>query len=206
VLCEKSALASGASGRSSALVRMHYTNEWDARLAFASFPVFKHWPEIMGGPPCSPTPVRERRRPAVRRRAPEERRDAARHRRQHRRPVPGRAPGLQPFANVEDLGAAAWEPESGYADPAATVEGFRRRGHELGARILQWTGVTKILRRESRVVGVETRAGRIDAAPSSSPPAPGPASLPRDGIELPARVKGLDTVQVTRPAALASPT
>src|SRR4029077_17427478 len=50
VLVEKGALASGASGRSSALIRMHYTNEWDARLAFASFPVFKHWPEIMGGP------------------------------------------------------------------------------------------------------------------------------------------------------------
>src|ERR1700730_4947817 len=51
VLLEKGALASGASGRSSALVRMHYTNEWDARLAWASFPVFKHWPELMGGPP-----------------------------------------------------------------------------------------------------------------------------------------------------------
>ncbi|PYM96433.1 MAG: hypothetical protein DME04_02015, partial [Candidatus Rokuibacteriota bacterium] len=50
VLCEKGAVASGASGRSSALVRMHYTNEWDARLAFASFPVFQRWAEVMGGP------------------------------------------------------------------------------------------------------------------------------------------------------------
>ncbi len=50
VLVEKGALASGASGRSSALVRMHYTNEWDARLARASFPVFKNWTELMGGP------------------------------------------------------------------------------------------------------------------------------------------------------------
>src|ERR671922_2344770 len=50
-LVEKAAMASGASGRSSALVRMHYTNEWDARLAWASFPVFRHWSEIMGGPP-----------------------------------------------------------------------------------------------------------------------------------------------------------
>jgi sarcosine oxidase, subunit beta len=41
VLLEQGALASGASGRSSALIRMHYTNEWDARLAFASFPVFR---------------------------------------------------------------------------------------------------------------------------------------------------------------------
>ena len=44
VLVEKGALASGASGRSSALVRMHYTNEWDARLAWASFPVFSTGP------------------------------------------------------------------------------------------------------------------------------------------------------------------
>src|SRR5260370_36190387 len=51
VLVEKGALAGGASGRSSALVRMHYTNEWDARLAWASFPVFRNWPELMGGPP-----------------------------------------------------------------------------------------------------------------------------------------------------------
>src|SRR5215475_4253178 len=50
VLVEKGAVASGASGFSSALVRMHYTNEWDARLAFASFPVFRNWTEIMGGP------------------------------------------------------------------------------------------------------------------------------------------------------------
>src|SRR5947207_14068020 len=50
VLLEKGALASGASGRSSALVRMHYTNEEDARLAWASFPIFKHWAEIMRGP------------------------------------------------------------------------------------------------------------------------------------------------------------
>ena len=50
-LVEKGALAGGASGRSSALVRMHYTNEWDARLAWASFPIFRHWPELMGGAP-----------------------------------------------------------------------------------------------------------------------------------------------------------
>src|SRR5262249_38057276 len=51
VLVDKGALAGGASGRSSALVRMHYTTEWDARLAWASFPVFRNWAELMGGPP-----------------------------------------------------------------------------------------------------------------------------------------------------------
>src|SRR5213079_2819441 len=57
VLCEQAALANGASGRSSALVRMHYTNETDARLAFASFPIFRDWTEIMGGGPPVFTPT-----------------------------------------------------------------------------------------------------------------------------------------------------
>src|SRR5205809_2333988 len=57
VLCEKGSLASGASGRSSALVRMHYTNETDARLAFASFPIFRHWIELMGAAPPDFTPT-----------------------------------------------------------------------------------------------------------------------------------------------------
>ena len=47
---------------------------------------------------------------------------------------------LQPFANVEDVGAAAYEPDSGYANPAETVEGFRRRAIELGARVLPVDG------------------------------------------------------------------
>jgi enamine deaminase RidA (YjgF/YER057c/UK114 family) len=62
VLLEQGPLAHGASGRSSALVRMHYTNEWDARLAWASFPVFRHWSELMGGRRYSPNRLRERGR------------------------------------------------------------------------------------------------------------------------------------------------
>jgi hypothetical protein len=38
---------------------------------------------------------------------------------------------LQPFVNVEDIGAAAYEPASGYASPADVVEGFRRRAQEI---------------------------------------------------------------------------
>jgi len=207
VLCEKAALASGASGRSSALVRMHYTNEWDARLAFASFPAFKHWDEIMGGPSMfthtgfvnvvGPPYAAALRKNVEMLRGIGINTVAL---------SPGQLRDLQPFANVDDLGAAAWEPESGYADPAATVEGFRRRGQELGARILQWTAVTRILRRESRVLGVDTSAGRIDAgAVVVAAGAWAPRLCREMGLELPARVKGLDTVQVTRPAALAQP-
>jgi len=207
VLCEQAALANGASGRSSALVRMHYTNEWDARLAFASFPVFRSWPEIMGGPSIfTHTGFVNVVAPAYA--------DALRKNVQMLRGIgvnttaltPGELADLQPFVNVDDIGAVAWEPESGYADPAGTVEGFRRRATELGARILQWTRVRQIIRRESRVIGVETSAGRIDAGTVVVAAGAWAPRLCREiGIDLPARPKGIDTVQVERPPVLAEP-
>lgn len=204
VLVEKGALASGASGRSSALVRMHYTNEWDARLAFASFPVFRHWADIMGGPPVftrtgfvtvvAPPYAGNLRKNVEMLRGIGINTVAL---------SPAELKALQPFANVDDIGAAAYEPDSGYANPAETVEGFRRRAQELGARILQWTTVTTILRRESRVVGVETSAGRIDAgAVVVAAGAWAPRLCREFGLALPARPKGVDTVLVTRPPDL----
>src|SRR5262245_2489546 len=206
-LVEKAALASGASGRSSALVRMHYTNEWDARLAWASFPVFLHWPELMGGPAVFTRtgfvsvvapPFAENLRRNVqmliglgvdtRALTPDELRD------------------LQPFANVEDIGAAAYEPGSGYADPAATVEGFRRRAAELGARIMPWTTVTKIDRRDSAVRGVETSAGRIDTEAVVVAAGAWSGRLAREiGVDLRMRPKAIDTVAVSRPPTLRDP-
>ncbi len=113
VLVEKGALAGGASGRSSALVRMHYTNEWDARLAWASFPVFRHWAELMGGPPVfTHTGFVNVVAPSLRRAPPQERRDAPPHRRQHHRDHPGRAaraPALRPRGRRRRGGLRAGE-------------------------------------------------------------------------------------------------
>ena len=207
VLVEQGALASGASGRSSALVRMHYTNEWDARLAWASFPVFRDWPERMGGPPVftrtgflnvvGPPHAEHLRRNVEMLQRIGVKTSAI---------TPAELRDLQPFANVDDIGAAAYEPESGYANPAETVEGFRRRAVELGARILQWTRVTRIDRTESQVRGVETSAGRIDAG--SVVVAAGAWSrrlCDEIGLHLPARPKAIDTVAVARPPALREP-
>lgn len=207
VLVEKGALASGASGRSSALVRMHYTNEWDARLAWASFPVFAHWRELMGGPEVFT------RTGFLNIVAPEYA-DNLRKNVEMLRGIgintaaltPAEVKELQPFVNVDDVGAAAYEPESGYANPADTVEGFRRRAVELGARVLQWTPVTRIVRTESRITGVETSQGRIDAPAVVVAAGAWTPRLCREvGLDLPARVKGIDTVLVSRPPELADP-
>jgi sarcosine oxidase subunit beta len=204
VLVEKGALASGASGRSSALVRMHYTNEEDARLAWASFPVFKHWADLMGGPAVFTHTG------FVNVVAPGD----ADHLRRNVQMLQGigvnttaltaaELKELQPFANTDDIGAAAWEPDSGYANPAETVEGYRRRAVELGARIVQWTAVTRVVRRESRVTGVETPAGRIDAGSVIVAAGAWSKRLCGEfGLALPARPKAIDTVAVTRPPEL----
>jgi sarcosine oxidase subunit beta len=108
--------------------------------------------------------------------------------------------------NVEDVGGAAWEPESGYSNPADVVEGFRRRAQELGARILQWTTVTALVRSGGRLTGVQTSAGRIDAAAVVvAAGAWTPRLCATIGVEVPARPKAIDTVVVTRPAELAKP-
>ena len=205
VLVEKGALASGASGRSSALVRMHYTNEWDARLAWASFPVFRNWTELMGGPTVFTHTG------FVNVVAPQ----FADHLRLNVEMLRGigvnttaitgaELRDLQPFANVDDIGAAAYEPDSGYANPAETVEGFRRRATELGARVLQWTAVTRVIRQESRVTGVDTSGGRIDAGSVILAAGAWSRRLCAEiGLELHARPKAIDTVAVTRPPELA---
>jgi len=206
-LLEKSAMASGASGRSSALIRMHYTNPWDARLAFASFPVFRDWPELMGGEPVFT------RTGFVNVVAPPYA-EALRKNVEMLQEIgvnttalsPDELSRLQPFASVDDLGAAAYEPDSGYANPADTVEGFRRRATELGAQIKQWTTVTRIVGRNSRVTGVETSAGTIDAGAVVVAAGAWAPRLTRDfGVSLPARPKAIDTVLVTRPPELSDP-
>jgi sarcosine oxidase subunit beta len=206
-LLEQGALASGASGRSSALIRMHYTNEEDARLAWASFPVFRDWPERIGGPPVfTHTGFVAVVSPAD---APALRANVEMLRGIGVNTValsPAELKALQPFANVDDIGAAAYEPDSGYASPADVVEGLRRRAEDRGATILQWAKVTGVVRRESRVIGVDTAAGRIDAgAVVVAAGAWAPRICREIGLDLRARPKAIDTVVVTRPPELATP-
>src|SRR5262249_46124111 len=49
VLLEKGALASGPTGRSTAIVRQHYSNEVTARMALESLRVFQQWEDRIGG-------------------------------------------------------------------------------------------------------------------------------------------------------------
>jgi glycine/D-amino acid oxidase-like deaminating enzyme len=186
---------------------MHYVNEEDARLAFASYPLFRDWTDRMGGPAVF------RRTGVVAVVGPK---DAAalRSNVEMLRGIgidtvavsPADLKTLQPFVNVDDVGAAAYEPHSGYASPADVVEGFRRQAQARGADIRQWTPVTRIVRRESAVIGVETPSGRIDAgAVVVAAGAWAPRLCQEIGLAISARPKALDTMLVTRPPEMAKP-
>jgi glycine/D-amino acid oxidase-like deaminating enzyme len=70
---------------------------------------------------------------------------------------------LQPFWAGEGIGAVAWEPESGYADPVRTTLALLERGQELGLEVLEGAQAQGFLRNDGRVEGVRTNLGDVSA-------------------------------------------
>ena len=165
VLCERRWLAAGASGKSGALVRMHYTNEPEARLAHASLPYFREWDDLVGAGTSGFIATG-----MVRLVTPEnESKLRANVEMQERIGIntqvigPSELREIAPAWRVDDVVAAAYEPDSGCADPVATTHGFATRARQLGADVRIHTEVTGIRRANGRVEGVETTSGPISA-------------------------------------------
>jgi glycine/D-amino acid oxidase-like deaminating enzyme len=70
---------------------------------------------------------------------------------------------LLPAMETTDLVAAAYEPESGYADAYLTVNAYAHAARLRGVTIYQDTEVTGIRFHGDRIGGVETAHGRLDA-------------------------------------------
>jgi sarcosine oxidase subunit beta len=69
---------------------------------------------------------------------------------------------ILPGCTTDDVGAAAWEADSGFADPAATAFAFAEAARNRGATIETEVEALQVLTAGSRVTGVETSAGRIE--------------------------------------------
>jgi sarcosine oxidase subunit beta len=69
-----------------------------------------------------------------------------------------------PGADLAGVGAAAWEPGSGFADPTATAYAFADAARRAGAAIHSRCEVHRIVVEAGRVAGVETSEGRIAAS------------------------------------------
>jgi glycine/D-amino acid oxidase-like deaminating enzyme len=165
VLLERKFLASGPTGRSSALVRRFYAMDFLTRTANGSADVFRDWAETVGGgdPGFRQVGVLWIAGPD---RADHLRANVARARTLGAKvePLsPGEVQALVPAMAVEDLALGAYEPESGYADAAMTTNAFATRARELGATVVQYMPVEAILTAGDTVTGVRAAAGEIHA-------------------------------------------
>src|SRR5437867_11879449 len=162
LLLERRHLAAGATGKSGALVRMHYTNDVESRLALESLKVFRDFGAIVGGE-CGFEPVG-----FVQLVGPEYR-DALRRNvaRQQALGIDTREASLDdvrrllPGVDLAGVGAAAWEPGSGFADPNATTYAFAEAARRGGATVQTRCEAVRVVVEGGQVMGVETTAGRV---------------------------------------------
>lgn len=163
IVLERRFLGSGASGKSGALVRCHYANVPEARLTQESQKIFRHWDDAVGAGSPGFSPIG-----FIQVVAPEhEDRLRANVAAQQAIGIDTRIVDraelreIEPFLQTDDLTYAAYEPDSGYADPNATLQGFAAAARDLAARVFEEAPVTAIETTGGRVSGVRTPHGTI---------------------------------------------
>ena len=164
VLLDKDHVGRGGSGRSSALIRMHYTFPPEVQLALVSLNMFQNWREVVGAPGDF------RKSGFVRIVHPNETERLKlnvemlrslgavaelldRHQLQE----------LEPDWNVDDVELVAYEPDSGYGDGAGVAGDFLEAARNLGVQYFSRTQATRLLIDTGQAAGVETDRGTISA-------------------------------------------
>jgi sarcosine oxidase subunit beta len=184
---------------------MHYTNVFEARMAFASLRYFQHWGDLVGGA-CGFT-----RTGFIMTVSPA---NAERLRHNvamlqqvgvHTQVITAQElRELQPACEVSDLVVAAYEPESGYADPLATATAFMQQAQQQGATLREGVMVTGLRTAGGRIVGVDTSDGPIDAPIVVVMAGPWSDRLLKTvGITFPITTQRAQVAFYQRPAALA---
>ena len=187
VVIDKATAGEGGSGRSSALVRMHYTLPEEVRLALKSHEYFTHWQEIVGRP--SAFKAIGFIRLVAANDVEAMKKNVAMHRAlgaDARIITADEVRAIEPDWRVDDFEYAAYEPRSGYGDGGVVANDFLDRAREMGAIYLPRTRVTALRVEGGRVQGVTTGQGRIDAPLVVA--AVGPWSRPlfqAAGVDLP---------------------
>jgi sarcosine oxidase subunit beta len=163
-IIEKTGLGAGSTGKSSAIIRQHYSNEVTARMALYSLRVFQDFRERVGGE----AGFTETGFLVL---TPEKDLEGLRANVELQQSVGIDTKLLSneevldrwPYLEAGDLVAAAYEPESGYADPNLTLGGYAEAARRHGATIHLETEVTGLRFQAGRVVGVDTSDGAFEA-------------------------------------------
>src|SRR5580765_5553995 len=134
LVIDKDHVGRGGSGRSSALIRMHYSFPAEVELALISLRMFQNWQEVVGAPGDF------RRTGFVRIVHPNETARLRLNVEMQRRLGATvelidkhQLRELEPDWNVDDVELAAYEPDSGYGDGAGVAGDFLSAARDLGA-------------------------------------------------------------------------
>ncbi|MGD8817366.1 MAG: FAD-dependent oxidoreductase [Acidobacteriota bacterium] len=186
-LIEKDNLAAGPTGRSCGIIRQHYSHPITIRMALDSLRFFEQFDERVGGTcdfrrtgyllAAGPQHIEQLR---------------ANVRLQQSLGVntrvvsPEELHELAPGASLGEIAGAAYEADSGYADPYATTVALAAAAERRGATIITGTTVRSVVVENGVARGVVTDDGRIDAGAVVLATGPwSPRLAAALGIELP---------------------
>ncbi len=164
VILDKDHVGRGGSGRSSALVRMHYSFPPEVKLALLSLQIFQNWQEIVGAPGdfrktgfvriVHPNETARLKSNVEMQRALGAQVELIdKHQLQE----------LEPDWKVDEVELAAYEPDSGYGDGAGVAGDFLSAARSLGVSYFSRTQATSLIVEGGDVRGVVTDHGSISA-------------------------------------------
>jgi sarcosine oxidase, subunit beta len=164
VVIDKDHVGRGGSGRSSALVRMHYSFPPEVQLALVSLHTFQNWHEIVGAPGDF------RKTGFVRIVHPNET-ERLKLNVEMQRTLGAKVElidnhelhALEPDWNVDDVGLAAYEPDSGYGDGAGVAGDFLTAARDLGVAYFSRTQAAGFILEAGRIKGITTDRGAISS-------------------------------------------
>ncbi|MYC30707.1 MAG: FAD-binding oxidoreductase [Chloroflexi bacterium] len=206
ILLEKEHLASGATGRSGAMIREHYLHPTLVKMAQESSQVFHNFDEIIGGDVRFIQTGRIILLPDGDVAAG--RANVAMNRElgvNIQTLTPAEIVRLVPQMSTDGVALGLYEPNSGYADSVATTHAFARQAEARGATILTGCRATGFKVVGGRLAGVETESGIIetDAAVVAAGPWTNWLAAPL-GEFLPITPLRVQMVHLRRPPALES--
>jgi len=160
LVLEKNFIGAGATGRSSGMVRMHYDVRQDAELAWVSFEYFRNWTKRVSGESGFT-------RTGFIQMVAREHEDVLRKNTvmQQEIGIPtflisaDDVRRLAPTFMTDDFDLAAYEPESGYADPSATATSLINAAKDKGTRVVQDCAVMDVIVDSEKAKGVHTSQG-----------------------------------------------
>lgn len=201
VLLERATLGSGSTGRSSGIIRMHYSTEVCTRLSWESYQIFTNFDEIIGGevsfvktgflvlaPPAALEGLRHN--VAIQQRVGIDTNiiplDDARE--------------IAPAFDLDENEYFAWEPESGHADPSGTAMAYATRARELGASVVLETSAVDVEISNNRVKAVITEDERYETPIAVIAAGPWSSKFMRKlGIPLPLEATRHEVFFIKRP-------